>query len=246
MPTVLITGIGGLLGGRLAHWILANVPDSEIIGVDDWSCGYQQNVPDGGRCHAYTYRLGDGRQFLDTVFQVHAPDYVFHLAAYAAEGLSPFIRQYNYRNNLLATAEVVNACLTRPVKRLVYTSSMAVYGRQQPPYDEDLQPQPIDPYGVAKAAAEQDVRIAGEQHGLDWCVIRPHNVYGVGQDIWTPYRNVLGIWMARTLQGLPMRVYGDGSQVRAFSCLTPGCSRKSMVLAPVVNSTFTSTGPDTL
>ena len=77
--------------------------------------------------------------------------------------------------------------------------------------------QPIDPYGVAKAACEMDIEIAGEQHGLDYCILRPHNVYGPGQNIWDPYRNVLGIWMCRTLNNLPIRIYGDGSQRRAFT-----------------------------
>jgi len=78
-------------------------------------------------------------------------------------------------------------------------------------------PQPIDPYGIAKMACERDIQIAGEQHGLDWCIIRPHNVYGEKQNIWDKYRNVLGIWMNKHLNGEPVTLFGDGSQRRAFS-----------------------------
>jgi UDP-glucose 4-epimerase len=62
-----------------------------------------------------------------------------------------------------------------------------------------------------------DIQIAGEQHGLDWCIIRPHNVYGIKQNIWDKYRNVLGIWMYQHLNGESMTIFGDGEQTRAFS-----------------------------
>jgi len=213
---ILVTGVAGLIGSRFARWLLENVTGADVIGVDDCSCGYPENIPDGVHWHKLT--LGSGDWHLPRIFAKTPPDYVFHFAAYAAEGLSPFIRCYNYRNNLVATAELVNQAVEcGTVKRFVFTSSMAVYGRNVPPFDEEMRPNPIDPYGIAKAAAERDIQIAGDQHGLDWCTIRPHNVYGPGQSLWQDYRNVLGIWMARHLQGLPLRIYGDGNQSRAFS-----------------------------
>jgi UDP-glucose 4-epimerase len=84
-------------------------------------------------------------------------------------------------------------------------------------FDERQIPKPIDPYGIAKYACEMDIQVAGEQHGLDWCIIRPHNVYGVKQNIWDKYRNVLGIWMYQYLNGMDMTIFGDGEQTRAFS-----------------------------
>jgi len=120
-------------------------------------------------------------------------------------------------NNLVATAKVVNECIKHDVKRIVFTSSLAVYGEGTPPFSETDPLLPIDPYGVAKMACERDIQIAGEQHGLDWCIIRPHNVYGVNQNIWDKYRNVLGIWMWQHLNGMPMTIFGDGTQKRAFS-----------------------------
>jgi UDP-glucose 4-epimerase len=142
---------------------------------------------------------------------------VFHFAAYAAEGLSPFIRSYNYQSNIVATSRIVNNCIKYGVKRLVFTSSAAVYGAKNTVFDENDQPDPIDPYGIAKYACEMDIRVAGEQHGLDWCIIRPHNVYGAKQNIWDKYRNVLGIWMVQHMNKEPMTIYGDGMQTRAFS-----------------------------
>ena len=145
-------------------------------------------------------------------------DYVYHFAAYAAEGLSPFIRSYNYDNNLKATARIVNECIKNDVKRLVFTSTLAVYGHGDGGiFDEKQQQAPIDPYGVAKYACEMDIQIAGEQHGLDYCIIRPHNVYGINQNIWDKYRNVLGIWMFQHLNKQPMTIFGNGDQTRAFS-----------------------------
>ncbi|KKU68848.1 MAG: NAD-dependent epimerase/dehydratase [Parcubacteria group bacterium GW2011_GWA2_47_16] len=217
---VFITGVAGLIGSRLADWILENT-DCEVIGIDDLSGGYIENVSKKVTFHKLD--VNDTR--LDSLFKKYKPDYVFHFAAYAAEGLSPFIRKYNYTNNLLATAAIVNNCITHAVKRLVFTSSMAVYGSGNPPFDETHIPNPVDPYGVAKMACEKDIQIAGEQHSLDWCIIRPHNVYGIKQNIWDNYRNVLGIWMWQYLNNEPMTIFGDGEQTRAFSyiddCLEP-------------------------
>lgn len=211
---VLITGVAGLMGSRLADWIIANVPNVEVYGIDDLSGGYINNVHP--EVKLYTCNLSDNSSALYSALN-QPYDYVFHLAAYAAEGLSPFIRCYNYQNNLISTARIVNACVNSGVKRLIFTSSMAVYGVGKPPFHEDDLPSPIDPYGIAKYACEQDIRIAGEQHGLDWCIIRPHNFYGIKQNIWDKYRNVLGIWMYQHLNGQPMTIFGDGLQKRAFS-----------------------------
>jgi UDP-glucose 4-epimerase len=94
---------------------------------------------------------------------------------------------------------------------------MAVYGHGTPPFSEKKSCNPVDPYGIAKTACEADIQVAGVQHGLDWCIIRPHNVYGVKQNIWDVYRNVLGIWMYNVLHDKPITIYGDGSQTRAFT-----------------------------
>lgn len=215
---VLITGCAGLIGSRLAEHILKTKPGVEVVGIDDLSGGYAENVPQG--VAFYQYDIAKVPHCIDRVFQNHAFDVVYHFAAYAAEGLSPFIRRFNYTNNLVGTAGIVNACVKYGVGRLVFASSMAVYGNQAAPFDETMPYAPIDPYGVAKAAAEQDIKIAGEQHGLDWCIIRPHNVYGYNQNIWDSYRNFGGIAIYKGLVGDPITIYGDGLQTRAFSEMT--------------------------
>ena len=213
---VLITGVAGLLGSRLADWIVENKPEVEIYGIDDLSGGYIENINDD--VYFLEKNLVKDESSIKDIFKEQQFDYVFHFAAYAAEGLSPFIRTYNYDNNLRATALIVNECIKNNVKRLVFTSTLAVYGHQDGNmFDEVQVPKPIDPYGVAKYGCEMDIQIAGEQHGLDWCIIRPHNVYGIKQNIWDKYRNVLGIWMYQHLNGMKMSIFGDGTQTRAFS-----------------------------
>ena len=211
---IVITGVAGLLGSRLADWIIENKPEFQVIGIDDLSGGFKENVNPAVKFYAHDLVTGD----INQIFKDNKIDYVFHFAAYAAEGLSPFIRSFNYDNNLKATARLINECIKHDVKRLIFTSSLAVYGHGFGGiFDEKQQQAPIDPYGVAKYACEMDIQIAGEQHGLDWCIIRPHNVYGIKQNIWDKYRNVLGIWMYQHLNGLDMTIFGDGQQTRAFS-----------------------------
>lgn len=209
---VLITGVAGLLGSRLADFLVSN--NIEVIGIDNLSGGYIENV--NPKVIFYNIDLQDTK--LRNIFEQHKPTFVYHFAAYAAEGLSPFIRTYNYKNNLVSTANIINECIRHDVNRLIFTSTMAVYGHGDGGvFDESQRPQPIDPYGVAKYGCEMDIQIAGEQHGLDWCIIRPHNVYGIKQNIWDKYRNVLGIWMYQKLNNEPMTIFGDGTQTRAFS-----------------------------
>ena len=213
MKKILITGVAGLLGSRMAEWILQNHAEVKIIGIDDLSGGYIEHVPNGVEFHQLDITSDEIADLFKGV------SIVYHFAAYAAEGLSPFIRKFNYRSNIVGTASVVNACIEGQVGRLVFTSSMAVYGVGNPPFKESDLPEPIDPYGVAKYACEMDIKIAGSQHGLDWCILRPHNVYGRNQNIWDRYRNVLGIWMFQNMNELPFTIFGDGRQQRAFSCI---------------------------
>lgn len=216
MKKILITGVAGLLGSRMADWILKNKPEYEVVGIDSLFGGYMENV----NPNITFYKRDLSEDDISDIFNEHNFEYVFHFAAYAAEGLSPFMRKFNYSNNVLSTVAVINECITHDVKRLVYTSSMSVYGwgiKEYERFTEDDQPKPIDPYAISKYACEMDIQVAGEQHNLDWCIIRPHNVYGIGQNIWDKYRNVLGIWMYQILNNLPISVYGDGEQTRAFS-----------------------------
>jgi UDP-glucose 4-epimerase len=209
---VLITGVAGLLGSHFASHLISK--GYHVIGIDDLSSGYYSNIPPAVKFHLADLKHNE---IIDHIFEIEKPDYVYHFAAYAAEGLSPFIRQYNYENNVLASMSVINGCINHDVKKLIFTTSMARYGNNIAPFNEDMQPNPIDSYGVAIVAVENDIRTAGEQFGLQYSIIVPHNIIGTQQNIWDRYRNVIGIWIRRILNNEPILIYGDGSQMRAFS-----------------------------
>tara|TARA_B100001123_G_scaffold342540_1_gene388691 strand:+ start:14724 stop:15692 length:969 start_codon:yes stop_codon:yes gene_type:complete len=204
--------VAGLLGANFSRYLLDK--GYEVIGIDNLSGGFEDSVDP--RVRFYPVDLQD-LDVVNNIFRIEKPDYVYHFAAYAAEGLSPFIRNFNYVNNVLCSVNVINSCIKYDVKKLVFTSSMAVYGSGSPPFREDQRPSPEDPYGIAKYAVEMDLALAYEQFGLEYTIIRPHNVIGIYQNIWDRYRNVIGIWIRKALNGEALTIFGDGTQVRAFS-----------------------------
>jgi len=211
---IIITGAAGLLGSHISRHLLSK--GHKIIGIDNFFGGYKDFLPKHNNFEFYNLNLEKDIQGITDIFEKHGPEVVYHFAAYAAEGLSPFIRNFNYTNNVLASVNVINACIKYKSK-LIFTSSMAVYGNQQPPFTETLPQKPIDPYGIAKYTVEMDILTAHEQFDLRYNIIRPHNVLGIYQNIWDRYRNVIGIFIRKTLNEEPILVYGDGEQTRAFS-----------------------------
>jgi len=210
---VLVTGGAGFIGAHVARHLLEAGHD--VVVLDDLSGGYESNVPGGA-----TFVRGSvvDPQLVDELFREHEFSHVFHLGAYAAEGLSHFIRRFNYTNNVVGSINVLNAAVrSETVERFVFTSSIAVYGPAQAPMTEEIVPEPEDPYGIAKYAVELDLCAAQRMFGLDYTIFRPHNVYGELQNLADPYRNVIGIFMNQLLSGRPMTVFGDGSQTRAFT-----------------------------
>ncbi|WP_103016354.1 NAD-dependent epimerase/dehydratase family protein [Salinibacter ruber] len=213
MSEVLVTGGAGFLGSHLAHHIEENY-DKNVISVDDLSGGFESNISD--KVEFIKGSVTD-QKFIEKLFREFDIDIVYHLAAYAAEGLSHFIRRFNYRNNLIGSANLINESVKNDVDCFVFTSSIAVYGEAQVPMSVDQVPQPEDPYGIAKYAVEMDLEQAHDMFGLDYVVFRPHNVYGEYQNIGDKYRNVVGIFMNQILKGEPMTIFGDGTQKRAFT-----------------------------
>ncbi|MFC2023814.1 NAD-dependent epimerase/dehydratase family protein, partial [Chloroflexota bacterium] len=208
----LVTGGAGFLGSHVAQQCLDL--GHEVVVLDDLSGGFLDNVPAGS---VFVQGSIVDQNLVENLFTEHHFDYVYHLAAYAAEGLSHFIRRFNYTNNLIGTANLVNEAIRHDVRCFVFTSSIAVYGTNQLPMTEEMIPQPEDPYGIAKYAVELDLKAAHEMFGLNSIVFRPHNVYGENQNIGDRYRNVIGIFLNQLMQGQPMTVFGDGMQTRAFS-----------------------------
>lgn len=212
MTTSLVTGGAGFLGSHVAKHLLDM--GHHVTVLDDLSGGVASIVLDGDLVIGSILDV----ELLSELFKTQQFDYVFHLAAYAAEGLSPFIRRFNYENNLIGSINLINAAVNAgTVKRFVFTSSIAVYGSPQPPFSEDMKPSPIDPYGIAKYAVEMDLGAAYDLFGLEYTIFRPHNVFGPNQNLSDPYRNVVAIFMKQCLTGQPMTIFGDGQQSRAFS-----------------------------
>ena len=213
MSKSLVTGGAGFIGSHVADELLKM--GHEVVVLDDLSGGFTDNVPAAAR---FVEGSVNDNALIEQLFAEHGFDYVFHLAAYAAEGLSHFIKRFNYDNNLMGSVNLINAAINHNVKCFVFTSSIAVYGTSpELPMTEETPPHPEDPYGISKLAVEQDLRVDKEMFDLNYIIFRPHNVYGERQNIGDKYRNVVGIFMNQILQGKPMSVFGDGLQTRAFS-----------------------------
>ena len=209
---ILVTGAAGFIGSHVAEQLLRR--GHEVVALDDLSGGFTDNVPKGT---VFIQGTVLDTALLSRLFAEHRITHVFHLAAYAAEGLSHFIRRFNYTNNVVGSMNVLNEAVKAEVRCFVFTSSIAVYGAGQTPMRESLRPEPEDPYGIAKYAVEMDLQAARRVFGIDSIVFRPHNVYGERQHIGDRYRNVIGIFMNQLMRGEPMSIFGDGTQTRAFS-----------------------------
>jgi UDP-glucose 4-epimerase len=213
MSKILVTGGAGFIGSHVADLLVTRGHD--VLVLDDLSGGFVDNLPDGAR---FIQRSINEVDFVNALFHAERFEYVYHLAAYAAEGLSHFIKRFNYTNNLLGSINLINASINSDVKCFVFTSSIAVYGSTpELPMSERTPAHPEDSYGVAKLAVERELEICRQLFGLDSIIFRPHNVYGERQNIADKYRNVVGIFMNQILQRKPMTIFGDGSQCRAFS-----------------------------
>lgn len=216
MARALVTGGAGFMGSHLVDYLIDQM-GVETWVLDDLSSGFEHNLHSGA--HFVRGSIVD-HELVDRLFAAQRFDTVYHLAAYAAEGLSHFIKRFIYTNNLVGSVNLINAAVNTGVDCFVFTSSIAVYGTNRVPMHEGLEPHPEDSYGIAKLAVERELRACREMFGLDYVVFRPHNVYGPRQNLGDRYRNVVGIFMNRLLGGEDLIVFGDGEQERAFTHVT--------------------------
>ncbi len=213
LRNALVTGGAGFIGSHVVDELIKR--DFNVFVLDDLSGGFQENVNSKAN---FIQGSINNVELVNQLVGKNKIDFIYHLAAYAAEGLSHFIKRFNYENNLIGSINLINAAINYNVKCFVFTSSIAVYGASpQLPMTEETPPHPEDSYGIAKLAVEHELRTCKEMFDLDYIIFRPHNVYGERQNIGDKYRNVVGIFMNQILQGKPLSVFGDGEQTRAFS-----------------------------
>lgn len=212
MSACIVTGGAGFIGSHVAAELLGR--GERVVVLDDLSGGFQENLPAG--CELVQGSVVDP-ETVDRLVAGVRPEVVYHLAAYAAEGLSHFIKRFNVNNNIVGSVNIINACVNYDVRRLVFTSSAAVYGHAKGVLTEETVPVPADSYGIAKLAVEQELAVSYELFGLEYSILRPHNVYGPGQNIADRYRNVVGIFLNQAMRGEPLTIFGDGTQTRQFS-----------------------------
>lgn len=233
--------MGGFVGSHVADHCLAL--GMEVVGIDDFSGGTSDNVPKG-----VEMVIGDLRDasLVRSLWDRGPFNCIYHLAAYAAESLSHYIRRFNYENNLLASVNLLNEAVQHETEMFVFASSSAVYGQSSGPFTELVLPRPFDPYGIAKYAFEMDLQAAHRLFGIEYIIWRPHNIYGERQNIVDHYRNVVGIFMNQVLQGEAMTVVGDGLQSRAFSHVddvAPWIARSPLI--PAARNEIFNIGADT-
>jgi len=210
---ILITGAAGFMGSHLVDFLIKN-KEHEIFAVDDLSGGYLDNVDK--RAHFTTLDLRD-RKETERYIEKIKPELLYYLAADASEGRSQFTPLSSTERNYLAYMYTLVSAIKNGLKKVILTSSMSVYGAQKPPFSEDMLKKPEDIYGIAKSAMEDATEVLSKVHGLEYVIIRPHNVYGPKQNLADPYRNVIAIFINCLLNNKRFYIYGDGNQKRAFT-----------------------------
>ena len=235
---IFITGIAGFLGSHLAKRMLAL--GHQVSGNDNMIGGEKENIPEKIQffkidCTEYEKMKSATKNF----------DIMYHCAATAHEGLSVFSPYIITKNIYEASVSTITAAITNKVKRFVYCSSMARYGSQKFPFTEDMQPKPQDPYGIAKVAGEDTLKLLADIHGMEYNIAVPHNIVGPNQKYDDPFRNVLSIFINRNLQGKPALIYGNGDQKRCFSYIDDVifCLEK-LALDKNINREIINVGPD--
>jgi len=235
---IYITGIAGFLGSHLAKKLIKE--GHQVGGNDTLILGDKKNLPDGVEFHRT-----DCCNYDEMVKNLKGYEIVYHCAATAHEGLSVFSPNFITKNIYQASISVMTASIVNKVKKYIFCSSMARYGSQQTPFTEKMLPMPQDPYGIAKVAVEDTLKLLSDVHGLNYNIAVPHNIVGPNQKYDDPFRNVMSIFINRNLQSKPAIIYGDGMQKRCFSYIDDVifCLEK-LALDNKINKEIINIGPD--
>jgi UDP-glucose 4-epimerase len=206
----LITGVAGFLGSALAARLVDE--GHEVLGLDDLSAGKEGVIPDGVQ-----FELGDIMDRPKLWALLQDVECVYHLAARVAVRESIlYPREYN-STNVGGTVSVMEAMRDVGVKRVVFTSSGAVYGAQvAQPLHEDMVPAPDSPYAVSKLSAEYYVKTIGRLWGIETVTLRIFNAYGPGQHLPADHPPVIPYYLRQATKGGSLVVHNSGTQTRDF------------------------------
>ena len=207
---IFITGVAGFLGSNLADYYIKK--GFQVSGNDNLVGGDRENLNKDINFYEYDCEnLELNYKYFKDI------DVIIHTAAFAHEGLSVFSPYLITKNIFSGSVSVFTAAVMQKVKRVVYCSSMARYGNIKQPFHESDIPNPVDPYGIAKLAAEKVLINLSETHGIEYNIAIPHNILGPKQKYDDPFRNVASIMINLMLQNRQPIIYGDGEQTRSFS-----------------------------
>lgn len=204
---ILVTGGAGFIGSHLVDKLREE--EHSVLATDDLSGGtYDGDI--------YQADCRDA-EAMEHVMATFKPEILFHLAANAAESKAQFAPIDVTSRNYDCFVKTLTPFIRHGGRRCVFVSSIAVYGALQTPFRETDRPEPEDLYGISKYAAEESLKVLSRVHGLEYVIVRPHNVFGPRQNMRDPYRNVVTIFMNALLRNEPVALYGQGEPVRQFT-----------------------------
>lgn len=213
MAKYLITGIAGFIGSSLARAVLAQ--GDEVRGIDNLSTGKRENLTE--ILDRIDFREADLLD-INAIHDACQVDYIFHEAAIPSVPKSVIDPLGSNRANVDATVNVLVAARDAKVKRVVYAASSSAYGDTPTlPKHEDMKPNPISPYAVAKLASEHYMASFYRCYGLETVCLRYFNIFGPRQDPTSPYSGVLAKFITQMLKGEQPTINGDGEQSRDFT-----------------------------
>ncbi len=194
----------------MGEQILKNNIDTVV--VDNLVTGYEYNIP--SKVAFYHFDIRDPN--IDKIFMAEKPDFVIHQAAQVSVQESVKKPFYDYSENVMATVNILQACIKYNVKKIIYASTAAVYGNPQYfPIDENHVLNPVSFYGLSKLTSEAYIQLFAKLYGLKYTILRYSNVYGTRQNT-DGEAGAVSIFIDCLLKNDSPIIYGKGNQTRDF------------------------------